>query len=236
MDALNRRPRTIAAVTLVLAAGLLGPPAGPAAARSLPPVGVCAGVDRCERVAVIDVDGDGRTDQVGWRRLDRTQVQIRVRTAERRLLRRSVTARRPAPLAWTGATAVDGRPGAELVVDSRTGSRTTYYTMLTYRAGRIVVERAPVRRPHRRWGVAPGVTRYAGWHRHVWPSGRVTMTLKVARRDGDSVRLRGYDERYEWADGGWRYVRRDRTHLSVREAERIAGWHLDGLDRFRAYR
>lgn len=216
----------VAAVAALLSSGPIAPAsgsAGPAAESS----GVCTGKPGCHRAATVDIDGDGRADRVAWRRTDRHHVRFMVRTAGRGRLHRTILVRRPFPAGSVDATRVNGRPGAELVIGPLTRADSQTYALLTYRHGRLVLERPPQER--RRWSVTDGSVRWAGWHRRVWPAGRVTMTLKIARRDGDSVRLRGRDIRYEWRGHDWRRARTTRTHRTIREAERIAGWHVGSL-------
>lgn len=222
---------TVAAVVATTLTGPLAPAAGsPGAAGTR--AGTCHGVRHCHRIAVVDIDGDRRPDRVGWRRLGAHRVRIRVRTDDRRTLRRTVHVRSRVPAA--GTARLDGHPGAELLIGSLREPDSRFFTMLTYRRGTLVVEANPAPQPHgRRWGVASSVMRYAGWHRHVWPAGRITMTLKVARRDGDSAVLRGYNLRYEWRRGDWHRARRvHKAYRSTRRAARIAGWHAGRLDHF----
>ncbi|MGH3359130.1 MAG: hypothetical protein ACRDO7_10030 [Nocardioidaceae bacterium] len=235
MNALNLKLLTTGVAAGIALTGPVWPVSASTGYEPAGHAGVCSGIDRCRRTAVIDVDGDRRADRIGWRRLDRGHVQIRVRTTDHGLLTRTVDVRRWRSGEWAGATRVDGRPGAELVIGSKRDGDTPYYTMLTHRGGRLVVERSPAHPQGRLWTVDAGLMGYAGWHRHVWPAGRITMTLKVARRDGDSVAFRGYTVRYEWRDGDWRQARRVRAQYpTTRRAEKIAGWYVGRLDRFPA--
>lgn len=142
----------IVGITALVGAGTMpgAPPAGRAQATQpsgnqagvVPPA--CAGVTRCHVVATVDVDGDARADQVGWRQLNERQVQIRVHTAAGSTLTATVGVRLWwGGGAWGGATRVDGIPGAELLIGSQQGAHTPMYTMLTYRGGHLAVEKSP---------------------------------------------------------------------------------------------
>ncbi|MGH3359131.1 MAG: hypothetical protein ACRDO7_10035, partial [Nocardioidaceae bacterium] len=124
--------------------------------------GVCAGVQNCHRVAVIDVDGDRRSDRVGWRRLSDTYAQVRVRTADGESLVRKVDVRFwPGGGTWGDAAWIDGRRGAELLAGSVMGAHTPQYTMLTYRKSGLVVERSPGGRiVDGRWTIDSALTVY----------------------------------------------------------------------------
>ena len=112
---------TSTVATLALTGAVLAVPA--ASSGSPARNGVCAGVQDCRRVATIDVDGDRRADRVGWHRINKKRVQIRVRTAKGRLLRREVNVRywwRGGK--WGGAAWIDGRPGAGSDLESYRGA------------------------------------------------------------------------------------------------------------------
>lgn len=197
--------------------------------------GVCAGVKHCHRVAVIDVDGDRRADRVGWRQLSKNKAQIRVRTADGELLRRTVGVRYwPGGGAWGDAAWIDGHRGAELLIGAGAGAHASHYRMLTYRNGRLVGEKSPWHASIKgRWAVDASVMFYAGWDRNVGRRGRITMTMKMAERNRNGHGFHGFNVRYEWRDGDWkRLARTKHTYKHDRQARRIAGWHVAHLDRW----
>lgn len=233
MNSQRLRIVAVAATALSMAGALLS------SANALPTSGsrtaVCAGVQRCHRVAVIDVDGDRRADRIGWRRLGDAHAQVRVRTADGEALARKIDVRYwPGGGVWGDAAWIDGRPGAELLAGSVMGAHTPQYTMLTYRKGRLVIERSPGDRIDRgRWMVDSALMIHAGWHRDVGPRGRVTITERDALRTGEGKRFRGHDVRYAWRGGRW--VRVDstaRTYRGNRQARSIGGWHVGHLERW----
>jgi hypothetical protein len=194
----------------------------------------CAGVSDCHVVARPDVNGDGHPDQVGWRQLGTDLVQVRVRMASGALL----THRIDVHLwwgggAWGGATAVDSRPGAELLIGSAQGAHTPMYTMLTFRAGALVVERSPSPLSPR-WQVDAAYGDYMGWWRHVAADGKVTVTQKIAVRNESGQGFSGHNATYAWsAARGW--TRTSTVHVSyptVKSAAVIGGFHVGSLARF----
>lgn len=120
------------------AAGLPEVPTPP----SIPPAGgVCTGVASCQKVASIDVDGDGIADDVALvdRRSDENKVDVRVLTASG-LLEQTVETYNGfvAESAWKGATDVDGIPGAELIILETSGAHTLFEKVLTVRNKKLM--------------------------------------------------------------------------------------------------
>lgn len=219
------------AVTVTAFNGAATASTGPADARA----GVCAGVKKCQRVATVDVDGDRRADRVGWRQLSKKKAQIRVRTADGKLLKRKVGVRQwPGGGAWGGAAWIDGRRGAELLVGSMAGAHAMHYRMLTYRNGRLVGEPSPWHGSIKgRWAVDASARFYAGWDRNVSKRGRVTMTMKVAERNRRGQKFTGFNVRYAWRNGHWKHVKRiKRTYANQSQARKIGGWHVGHLNRW----
>ena len=194
------------------------------------PQGVCHGHDHCHVVANADVDGDGQADAIGFQRLQghKTAV-VRVLTASGDRLARRVDVREWfGGGRWGGAAHIDGQPGVELLVGSALGAHTPFYTMLTYRDGRLVVERSP--RGDRTWFVDAAATVYFGWWRQA-SGGEVTITSRSALRHVHGS-WSGSDIRYRWNGDDWQKVSRDKVHYAgPRAASKIWGWHADGLDR-----
>jgi hypothetical protein len=193
----------------------------------------CTRVSDCHVVAHVDVDGDGRPDQIGWRQISDRSVQIRVHTSTGKLL----TARVDVRLwwgggAWAGATRIDNRPGVELLIGSRQGAHTPMYTMLTFRNGGLAVERSPSALSAL-WQVDAADGDYMGWWRHALPDGQIAMTQKIAVRSGRGSQFRGHNVTYKWSGGRWHRSAADTvTYASGRAASVIAGFHVRGLKSF----
>ena len=194
---------------------------------------VCAGTLRCRTVDHADVDGDGRTDEVGWAsRPARGMAIIRVRTDDDELL----TKRLDVSLwfdngAWGGAAPVDGRRGAELLIGTQMGAHTPGYTMLTYRLGRLVKAPSPSALGPR-WYVDAAYSVDLGWWRHV-DAGQVRLVEKEALRDGARRSFSGTHTTYAWRAGHWVKQRVVERHYdNPHQAARISGWHVNGLDRY----
>jgi hypothetical protein len=194
---------------------------------------VCVGVTNCHAVDSADVDGDGRSDQVGWRQLNDSYVQIRVHTATGKLLVARVDVRLWfGGGAWAGAARVDDHAGAELLVGSMQGAHTPMYTMLTYRGGRLVDEESPSPLSPL-WQIDSADGDYMGWWRHTTAGGAIAMTQKIAVRIGTGDRFRGHDVTYVWSKDAWVRTSSSRTTYATGEqASVIAGFHVPGLKAF----
>ncbi len=228
---------TAAVVSLSALTGCGNSPVSPSSAapgsHDLTGPRVCAAVSDCHVVAAVDVDGDGSADPVGWRQVSDRSVQIRVRTTTEKLLTAPVDVRLwSGGGAWGGASGVDGRPGAELLVGSTQGAHTPMYTMLTYRAGALVVERSPSPLSPL-WQVDAAYGDYLGWWRHTLGDGGVAMTQKVAIRSLGTTRFQGDNVRYVWSADRWtRTATTAASYPTVRSAAVIGGFHVAGLAAF----
>lgn len=197
------------------------------------PQKACEGVTRCHVVASRDVSGDARADQIAWRQVSDQTAQIRVSTVAGTLM----TANVDVSLwfgggAFGGAARVDDHAGAEILVGSNQGAHTPMYTMLTVRAGRLVVEKSPSPLDSL-WQVDAAYGDYMGWWRHVTAGGRVTMTQKIAFRTGNTTHFTGSDVTYAWSGGHWtRTTSSATTYPTQRLAAAIAGFHVAGLEAF----
>ncbi|MGH3097637.1 MAG: hypothetical protein ACRDMV_16760 [Streptosporangiales bacterium] len=192
---------------------------------------VCKGVAHCRVVAHRDVTGDGAADKVAWVQRSKRTVQIRVLTSHGHLMTKQVGVRWWLDKgAWGGAAHIDHHRGVELLVGSQLGAHTPFYTMLTERHGRLVVEKSPG--GAKRWYVDAAWSVYVGWWRHV-RHGHATMTKKVALRVGGGKHFRGHNTIYAWRHGHW--VKKDSHttfYKNARKASRVGGWHVHGLKRF----
>lgn len=206
---------------------------GPASAAASAPAAVCTGVSNCHLVARVDVSGDGRPDEIGWRQLSSASVQIRVLTSSDTLMTRVVDVHLwYGGGAWGGAARVDHAPGAEILVGSEQGAHTPMYTMLTLRDGALVVEPSPSPLGAR-WQVDAAYGDYMGWSRHTLADGRIAMTQQIAFRAKDGTSFNGHDETYVWGSSGWTRLSRSTTHYANQRAvAAIGGFHVPGLARF----
>lgn len=229
----------VALCTGLVTAGGTSPAAGVIADRVLAGAApaVCADVARCRVVARADVTGDGDRDVVavarrGKQGAEQGAVIVRVRTAEGQL----VAARRRTEIwhgsVWQGAGRLDGRPGNEVVVGRTQGAHAEFFTVLTWRHGRLVTLDAPGR--GRWWGVDAAVWIDLGWqHRKGDPEG--VIRKRLAMREGDATEgpFRGRVTSYRWTHDGW-----DRTHrrvvypMSAQRAATWGGWKVRGIARW----
>ena len=226
--------RALSITALVIAAALTGCGSSTAVAghNTVDRTSVCAQVSDCHVVATVDVDGDHRTDQVGWRQLGQDAVQIRVRTAGGALLLHRVDVQLWfGGGAWGGAARVDGMPGAELLVGSEQGAHTPMYTMLTYRDEALVIESSPSPLS-RRWQVDAAYGDYMGWSRTL-VDGHAAMTQTIVYRNDDGKSFTGDSVRYVWKVDRWhRTTRASVSFPTEKGAAAMAGFHVKGLDTF----
>lgn len=219
------------AASVAAAVAVSGAPAMTASASAAP--GVCSGVKSCKVVSRVDVDGDGRKDQVGLvQRSSYPQnatITVRVRTAKGRTMKASHRATWYGS-AWHGAAKMDGRAGRELVVGSSAGAHARFFRVLTYRNGKLVTLKAPG--GARTWWVDSSYSMNGGWFRST-SKGKVYMTSKSATRNWSA---RGHDLRiykYQWKNGSWKRVSSSRNPRATdKSAYATAGWHVRGLKKY----
>lgn len=177
-----------------------------------------------------DVDGDGRTDVVRVRDGD-NRVRVIVNRAHGRTLRRTLASgseyEQPS---WHGAANLNGRRGKELVVLTRYGAHSLFFTALTVRHGKLVVQRAPG--GEKRWYVDGAAWIAAGWKRSS-DHGHLRMTSRVVTKNWDTGRWHGSAVKYRWAKHGWHRVHKHglRPH-GDRQAFKYGGWRVKGLPRY----
>lgn len=193
--------------------------------------GVCAGVSSCTLVSRADVDGDGRSDQVGLvQRASNPSghtVIVRVRTAKGRTMTTSHTAWWYGST-WHGSAKVDGVAGHDMVVGTSVGAHYMEFRVITVRSGRLVTLRAPG--GAYRWGVDSSYSFNQGWTRAV-SSGKVSMTGRYAeRRTGSTHDLT--TRRYAWRSGAWSRNSTKKSVVSTSTAYAAGGWRVPYLKRF----
>lgn len=212
-------------------------------ASSTPAPAVCSGVAHCTTAARVDVDGDGRADQVGVageRLADGGSVTVRVRTATGRLLKTTGHDVHWFAKPYFGAVAVDGEPGAEIVVGDTMGANYEQFRVVTYRDGRLVTLKAPpaqwtragLSRAASRWGVDGSYSFNDGVERTV-VAGVATLTMTSASRNDSGTGHTSHRTSYRWADGAWSETStRTTRHATDAEVAGVGGWHVPGLHRF----
>jgi hypothetical protein len=231
------RQTLVLSTALAAATILVGPPvvaSDHAAAGSPTPAAAGSGSVASETARVVarrDVDGDGDRDRIGYRALDRNTVRVSARISSRKVVRKRLRTTSWPRGDFYGATRFDGRRGVELVVGTTYGAHTPWFTVLTYRRGRLVVQKCPFYRT-REWAVDAYANGYLGWYRRTH-HGRVHMRLKYVSRVGSSARFTGRTIRYTWRHGGWhKHGTRKISYPNAAQASRIGGWHVNGLPRW----
>ena len=180
-----------------------------------------------------DVDGDGRGDVVTLRRLGPHRCAVRVATASGASARRVLTSESD-PCLWHGAARIDSRPGVELSVVTLTGASSAWHSILTWRAGALVLEEVPEDPTlGGRWGVDDAVLSTAGWKRTV-VNGEARMIHRAATADPQHPHHRwtGTREVLAFRHGHWVKVAHQRRSWTQHQARALAGWHVTGLPRW----
>lgn len=208
-----------------------------------PATNVCTGIAGCQRVANVDVDGDGRADQVAVasnKIASGGSITVRVRTAKHHTLQTTGRHVYWFDKPYFGAAALDGQPGAELVVGDTMGAHTQQFRVITYRKGRLVTLKAPplawtkkgMSQATSRWWIDGSYSFNIGVYRSVSAKHVVTLTLKsLERAEHGHV---GHTTRYRWRSGGWVKVSAATVRVrSDQKAFATGGWHVQGLRRFR---
>lgn len=247
-----RRSTTLRrAAVLSLGAGLLGATAAPAtaapttASTSFPATRASAPAAASTRTATAaarlvsraDVDGDGRADRTT---IARTTAhgdpawRLTTRTARGRSS--SVVVETPwlfGEPAWYGAAALDGAPGAELVVRSGFGAHTAMFRMFSWRGGRLVAQADPST-GDAEWST-DGALSVSKGYRFTTRRGVTTLTASIYERDfsrNPNV-MDGTVRTYTWRSGAWRAtsVRTGRVLDSSPHVANAYGWNAAGLPR-----
>lgn len=226
----------IAAATLV-PVGLLAPAASSAVVST-----VCGGVSGCKVVKSIDVDGDGKADQVGIIAKGLTgekgTITVRVKRATGPIVQTTGGGVHWAENPFIGAAAVDGVKGAEILVGDQEGAHFQQFRMITYRAGHLVTENRPPKAPisnlASRWGIDSSFSTDIGLYRSV-TGGVVTLTVKTAVLNDSGSGYTGKTIVYTWK-GGW-VVKSNRTvHYANAAAKAyLGGLWIEGLPPYGGY-
>ena len=228
---------TCSALLVATPAPAIGSPpatsAGPGTAAPIPTAAARPDVPAAARlVARRDVDGDGDRDRIFYRAITRTKVRVSVRLSPRRVVRKTLRTHSWPRGHFHGAARLDGRRGVELVIGTALGAHTPWFTVLTYRNGRLVKQKPPYRGLPDDWPVDAYANGYVGWFRKV-RGGSVRLAYKYVTRVGATPRFTGRAIRYTWRHGRWeRTGARRLSFPNARRASRIGGWHVKGLPRW----
>jgi hypothetical protein len=229
---------SVLATLCLTSVGLMAPASSSATSTT-----ACTGVSGCRIVASIDIDGDGRADQVGviGKALsgDNGTITVRVRRA---VTGRTIqtTSRRIywAHNAFVGAAPVDGVKGAEILVGDLSGAHYQQFRMITYRGGRLVTANPPPRAGMlsraSRWGADISYSSNIGLYRTV-SRGKVTMTVRTARRNDSGYGHHGQIAVYTWRSSRWVTVSRKAVSYDTDRAAFIGGLWIEGLPPYGGY-
>lgn len=258
-------PRRLSALALVaLVAALLAPVASAAptaAPTATAATTVCTNVARCQVLGSVDVDGDGRADQIGivngtidgigyW--YPAGQSTVRVRTATGRIM--SATSK---GITWHTTNAhfatapVDGRRGNEIILGSKRGallgdisysgassSTRGYWTefhVLTVRNGALVTLPSPVSGSSAgtaRWRVTEGDYPAVGFSREVVNGVTYLRRSQAQPRPYPSTGWTRTTVKYRWGSNGWSKVSSAKGSVTRATGRSTAWWRMTGVPGF----
>lgn len=220
------------AATVVAAVALSGAPVAMTSASAA--TGVCSGVKSCKVVTRVDVDGDGRKDQVGLVQSRANPmghtVTVRVRTAKGRTMKTSHKAWWYGST-WHGSARVDGVAGRELVVGKSVGAHMMQFRVITLRRGKLVTLKAPGNAAS--WPIDSSYSFNHGWTRSV-SKGTVSMTSRYAQRRNASTHNLT-TSRYVWRNGAWRLASSKKSVVANSKGATVGGWRVPGLKRYPSF-
>jgi hypothetical protein len=210
------------------------------------PPTLCGSLPRCNQVAIADVDGDRKPDQIAVARLTNSpdglqNYALRVLTARGRLgvIRQGPDVIYGEP--FFGAAEIDGVAGVELLTRMISGPHTQWFQMYTWRGTKLIVERNPE--------ITDGYQRY-GWAVDSAFSAAVGLTcdrsngvasitstsLTPAGQDyftNPNARYSGEIKTWQWSEGRWspHGTRPISMRAGTPEFRAVPGWHCPGLPR-----
>jgi hypothetical protein len=211
------------------------------------PVALCA-VPHCSRVATVDIDGDGRPDQValavvshtpgGEYSSDTTTWTLRVLTATGDL---AVVRYGPQMLygqdVFFAAPAFDGAAGHEIVLRMSPGVHTQWFQIYTWRNGKLARENNPNGTPSYQdagWAIDQALSEVVGITCGS-AGGHATITqtlLSPSAAPGTEPRVfTGTTETWAWLAGLW--LRTTKRATSIRDDApgfpTLGRWHCRGM-------
>lgn len=184
-----------------------------------------------------DIDGDGRRDRVTFaqKREDRRgcHYTLTVKTARGAVVSTPVTARGACDplMSWWGPIAMDGTPGAEIVVNLTPGSSDFTLRVYRWQRGALVLQAAPGARGSRdarnTWVAANTPRHHAGYTFSTKRGVRyvVRHDLRPYRKTG---KLSGTHTTYRWAPATKTWVRVSSTRSGL-VTERVAQLKYSGI-------
>lgn len=173
-----------------------------------------------------DVDGDGRGDRVTVRKV-RSNCVVRVATARGRVARVSIASWHSDPCKFRGAAGIDTRRGKEVVVLTQLGAHTQWYSVLTWRNGRLQRQWLD---GNERW-VADSAYNSAAGIKRMRVGGKPAIVTHALWR-GNGTRFTGPRKVFRYRNGRWVKVGQRHVALTQKQARGISGWHVKGLPRW----
>lgn len=176
-----------------------------------------------------DVDGDGTIDGVWLRKKSDKVCQVKVTMGGNRAVKRALRDSMSNPCEYGGSALFDTRKGAEIKVMTAMGAHTPWDHVLTYRNGKLVVQRAPDKT---RWTIDATAMYSEGYKRIVNRDGQVRLVHDFVNLKRKNV-WKGTRTVLAFQGGKWVQTRKVRITRTNKQAARLAGWHVSGFKRWK---
>ncbi|WP_156409694.1 hypothetical protein [Nocardioides sp. Soil796] len=175
-----------------------------------------------------DVDGDGTIDGISIRRKSANVCSVRVTMGTRVAGTKDLYTSWGNPCVYHGDAPIDPVKGSEISILTGMGAHTAWHSIVTWRNGRLVLERSPIRP---QWTVDSTVMVQEGVRRTRNANGEIRLVHTGVTR-GNGNRWGGQAETYAYRNGKWVISARKQVVLSDAAASRVGGWHVRYLPRF----
>lgn len=175
-----------------------------------------------------DIDADGTIDAVSLRKRSDTVCQVKVTLGNGNSVKRALRSQWSNPCEYAGSALFDTRRGAEIKVLTGMGAHTPWDHILTYRDGELVFQRDP---DGRRWTIDATVMYAKGYRRVRKAKGRIRLREDFVSRRSNGT-WTGTRKVLAHQHGEWVQVARKRITRTEQQAQRLAGWHVRGFDRW----
>ncbi|WP_067437264.1 hypothetical protein [Nocardioides jensenii] len=175
-----------------------------------------------------DVDGDGTIDGIWIRRKSANVCSVRVTRGPGQGATKDLYSSFGNPCVFHGDAPFDTVRGSEISVLTGLGAHTQWHSIVTWRDGRLVLERAP-RNP--RWTVDSTVMMQEGIRRTRNAAGEIRLAHTAVTR-GATSRWSGVRSVYAYKGGTWVVTAKKSVAMTQAQASAISGWHVKFLPRF----
>lgn len=174
-----------------------------------------------------DVDGDGHIDGVWLRKKSAKICQVKV-TMGKRSVQRNLYGPWNNPCTYGGSALFDTRKGAEIKVMTGMGAHTPWDHIVTYRNGKLILQKAPDKP---RWTVDATAMYAEGYKRIVNSQGQVRLVHDFVNRKRANV-WKGNRKVLAFQGGKWVQTRKVHITRTDKQTNKLAGWRIRGFKRW----